>query len=398
MRILIFTEIYDSGGIDTFIINLINNWPETNDEFILISNEDYPGLINIKNRVSKSVSFQGYKNKDFLSKTQYSLTYKLLSLLLSPFYFINYVLYFYAYFNKYSYETMLVVNGGYPGGIKCIAASIASKLSNFNAKNIHNVHNLAQKKQLHSFIQEYFLDLMLTLAVDDFVTVSNAAAKSFNSSSRLFNSNISFIYNGISEEKLSEQYDHNLLKNLKISNNDRLCLMLGTFEKRKGHEFLLRSFVEVITKIPSAKLLMSGFGLPYEKEYVESLVKELNLSNNVVISDFQSDIDTLIRRASFLVLPSQSYESFGYVLVEAMLRKKPTIGTNIGGIPEVIVNNSTGYIVQKNHISLMAERIITLLTNKELSIKFGENGYRVFINKFTAKKMSSSYYKLINNQ
>ena len=398
MRILIFTEIYDSGGIDTFIINLINNWPETNDEFILISNEDYPGLINIKNRVSKSVSFQGYKNKDFLSKTQYSLTYKLLSLLLSPFYFINYVLYFYAYFNKYSYETMLVVNGGYPGGIKCIAASIASKLSNFNAKNIHNVHNLAQKKQLHSFIQEYFLDLMLTLAVDDFVTVSNAAAKSFNSSSRLFNSNISFIYNGISEEKLSEQYDHNLLKNLKISNNDRLCLMLGTFEKRKGHEFLLRSFVEVITKIPSAKLLMSGFGLPYEKEYVESLVKELNLSNNVVISDFQSDIDTLIRRASFLVLPSQSYESFGYVLVEAMLRKKPTIGTNIGGIPEVIVNNSTGYIVQKNHISLMAERIITLLTNKELSIKFGENGYRVFINKFTAKKMSLSYYKLINNQ
>ena len=398
MRILIFTEIYDSGGIDTFIINLINNWPETNDEFILISNEDYPGLINIKNRVSKSVSFQGYKNKDFLSKTQYSLTYKLLSLLLSPFYFINYVLYFYAYFNKYSYETMLVVNGGYPGGIKCIAASIASKLSNFNAKNIHNVHNLAQKKQLHSFIQEYFLDLMLSLAVDDFVTVSNAAAKSFNSSSRLFNSNISFIYNGISEEKLSEQYDHNLLKNLKISNNDRLCLMLGTFEKRKGHEFLLRSFVEVITKIPSAKLLMSGFGLPYEKEYVESLVKELNLSNNVVISDFQSDIDTLIRRASFLVLPSQSYESFGYVLVEAMLRKKPTIGTNIGGIPEVIVNNSTGYIVQKNHISLMAERIITLLTNKELSIKFGENGYRVFINKFTAKKMSLSYYKLINNQ
>ena len=239
---------------------------------------------------------------------------------------------------------------------------------------------------------------MLTLAVDDFVTVSNAAAKSFNSSSRLFNSNISFIYNGISEEKLSEQYDHNLLKNLKISNDDRLCLMLATFEKRKGHEFLLRSFVEVIAKIPSAKLLMSGFGLPYEKEYVESLVKELNLSNNVVISDFQSDIDTLIRRASFLVLPSQSYESFGYVLVEAMLRKKPTIGTNIGGIPEVIVNNSTGYIVQTNHISLMAERIITLLTNKELSIKFGENGYRVFINKFTAKKMSSSYYKLINNQ
>ena len=398
MKILIFTEIYDSGGIDTFIINLINNWPETNDEFILISNEDYPGLINIKNRVSKSVSFQSYKNKDFLSKTQYSFTYKLLSLLLSPFYFINYVLYFYAYFNKYSYETMLVVNGGYPGGIKCIAASIASKLSNFNAKNIHNVHNLAQKKQLHTFIQEYFLDLMLSLAVDDFVTVSNAAAKSFNSSSRLFNSNISFIYNGISEEKLSEQYDHNLLKNLKISNDDRLCLMLATFEKRKGHEFLLRSFVEVIAKIPSAKLLMSGFGLPYEKEYVESLVKELNLSNNVVISDFQSDIDTLIRRASFLVLPSQSYESFGYVLVEAMLRKKPTIGTNIGGIPEVIVNNSTGYIVQKNHISLMAERIITLLTNKELSIKFGENGYRVFINKFTAKKMSLSYYKLINNQ
>ena len=57
MNILIMTEIYDSGGIDTFIVNLINNWPNETDTFTLITNHNYPGLKNIKKRSISLTNF-----------------------------------------------------------------------------------------------------------------------------------------------------------------------------------------------------------------------------------------------------------------------------------------------------------------------------------------------------
>ena len=54
MKIIIFTEIYARGGVDTFLINLINNWPDKNDNFIIIYNNNYPGIDFIKKRINKN--------------------------------------------------------------------------------------------------------------------------------------------------------------------------------------------------------------------------------------------------------------------------------------------------------------------------------------------------------
>ena len=54
MKITLFTENYYRGGVDTFIITLLNNWPEAADEFTLVCNEDHPGLKDIREKLRRS--------------------------------------------------------------------------------------------------------------------------------------------------------------------------------------------------------------------------------------------------------------------------------------------------------------------------------------------------------
>ena len=60
MKICLLTENYYRGGLDTFIINLINGWPDKFDNFTIICNESHPGLIDIEKRVKKKVRFIKY--------------------------------------------------------------------------------------------------------------------------------------------------------------------------------------------------------------------------------------------------------------------------------------------------------------------------------------------------
>ena len=53
MKIALFTEIYNCGGIDTFVVNLVNNWPASDDLFVLIANSNYPGLRIIEERLTR---------------------------------------------------------------------------------------------------------------------------------------------------------------------------------------------------------------------------------------------------------------------------------------------------------------------------------------------------------
>lgn len=395
MNILIMTEIYDSGGIDTFIINLINNWPNDTDTFTLIANNNYPGLKNIKKRSLRKLSYLHYNAEEITNSSSGNTFSKIYKYFCYPLFLLKDIFLFLILFKDIKYNRILVINGGYPGGNKCRAASIASKIINPKAFNVHNIHNLALKKNFISFIQESIIDFFLTCAVDRFVTVSKSAALSFSTSSRLYNSKVSYIYNGVDNKKITNKKNIKLLKQMGINKNDKLCLMLATYEKRKGHDFLLNAFLEVSKQIPNSKLLISGFGSKEEKKYIRSLISSLKLSKSVFLTDFQEDIDTLIHRSSVVILPSQKLESFGYVLIEAMLRKKPTIGTNIGGIPEVIKNNSTGYIVDKSDVSMLSKKIITILSDPKIAYIFGIEGNKLYLKNFTAKKMSENYYKLL---
>jgi len=114
---------------------------------------------------------------------------------------------------------------------------------------------------------------------------------------------------------------------------------------------------------------------------------------NVEFLGFRKDIPHLMKSADIFVLPSKK-EAFGLVILEAFVSKLPVIASNVGGIPEIIQNGEDGMIVEAENSQKLAYAINTLLRDKEMQMKFAENGYKKVKKKFDAKIMAKNTEKL----
>jgi L-malate glycosyltransferase len=401
LKILLFTEIYDCGGIDTFIINLINSWPNKEDSFVIIANADYPGLSIVENRVTRPCEVirhnigmynELYFKSAFLNKL---LKYT------SPI-----SRYIFLYLNVFSLrklllearaDVLMVINGGYPGGDSCRAAAISWGLFSGKSKSIHNFHNIVQKASWYSSMQERMVDWLLCRYASQFVTVSRAAAESMSFRPLIASRNLTrYIHNGLEITPNVNTNEKNIREEIGISGNTPLCLMLGTYEPRKGHYFLLQAFQKVLEDVPDAHLLICGYGFPHEIKQVSGYVKDMQLHDHVHLMNFRTDISHLLSNADVLVVASQSYESFGFTSVEAMAHKVPVVATDVGGIPEVVVNGEGGYCVESSDVDSYARYIVKLLKVESLRKAQGERGYQRYRDFFTAEVMASKYADMIH--
>lgn len=408
MKILLFTEIYDCGGIDTFLVNLINYWPVDVDTFTIIANYNYPGLAVIEKGLRRQCKIIGHKiplYTNFVkSLEKLGLFGKILRtifrlLFMRYAFFIYYIFSFRKLLFEENYDRLMIINGGYSGGDSCRAAGISWGKFSKKPYSIHNYHNLAQKPVWVYSLHEYIIDLILCKFTRAFVTVSRASADSMITRPVIYKKNKPvYIYNGI-DDKFDFQDIHveDIRSELGITADSPLCLLLATYEPRKGHYFLFKAFKIVLNEIPQAHLLICGFGFPEEVSLVEKFVKELDLEKNIHLMSFRNDISNLLLNSDILVVSSQSFESFGFTSVEAMAHKVPVVATNVGGIPEVVVNGEGGYCVDKDDLEAFAGHIIELLRDKNLRRELGERGYRRYKEFFTAKRMAREYSALIKS-
>ena len=153
MRIALFTENYYVGGLDTYIITLINNWPNEDDQFILICNKSHPGINRYENEIKRDVEFiwhnhfhKNFFNKFILNFFNSVFLLKVVRRILSNMsclFLINYLFFLKKTLLKSEPDRLIVVNGGYPGGLLCRAATICWGLYSNKESSIHNFHNIA---------------------------------------------------------------------------------------------------------------------------------------------------------------------------------------------------------------------------------------------------------------
>jgi glycosyltransferase involved in cell wall biosynthesis len=209
--------------------------------------------------------------------------------------------------------------------------------------------------------------------------------------------NSKYIYNGIHATPDTES-DFNIRKNIAIC-DEPLCLMLGTYESRKGHKFIFESFKQVLKVIPEAHLVICGGGSKKEIAKVDKIRKRVVPGGNVHLFGFVHGGASIISQTDVLLIGSQEFESFGYTAVEAMIRSKPIVSTNTGGLPEVIgLDSACGYIVDHKNTSNFSERIISLLKDKELRKSMGEAGKNRANKMFNAQRMSREYLSMIKKK
>lgn len=182
---------------------------------------------------------------------------------------------------------------------------------------------------------------------------------------------------------------------------DRL-LFVGGIEPRKGLLNLLKAIKIVKKDIPDIKLHIVGE--VRKQGYYHSLLnyaKQNNLNETIIFKGELRDdkLKKEFSECSVFVFPSKE-ESFGIVLAEAEAGGKPVVASNIGGIPYVVDNNETGFLVEYGDVDTFAEKIMILLKDKKLRAEMGSAGKekaKQFSNKGIAEKYYDLYNEMIDN-
>ena len=156
------------------------------------------------------------------------------------------------------------------------------------------------------------------------------------------------------------------------------------------------AFRRVLDIVPNAHLVTCGAGTEEELIVINNSVEKASLGDNVHVLGFIANGASLINQADILLIGSQEFESFGYTAVEAMIRSKAVVSTNIGGLPEVIgTDGSCGNVVEPDDVTGFADKVISLLEDKELRESMGVAGRSRALEFFMADRMAQEYLDAI---
>lgn len=204
------------------------------------------------------------------------------------------------------------------------------------------------------------------------------------------------IYNFVDPEIFTPYTQSNDLKKLYSKNNEKIVTHISNFRKVKNTIDVIRIFKIIVSKLP-ARLLLIGHGP--DIPYLENMVKEMGLSASIEFLGEINEVAPFLAISDLFILPSRT-ESFGLAALEAMSCKVPVVASNVGGLPEVIVNGVSGYIVNPGDVNTMAEYSLKILQDEKLQKKMGDAARQIACDKFSLKRIVSQYedyYEFIMN-
>jgi glycosyltransferase involved in cell wall biosynthesis len=211
------------------------------------------------------------------------------------------------------------------------------------------------------------------------------------------------IYNGLDLNKFHPALKgEEIRKKFNINLEAPIAGTIGNFTPVKGYQYFLEAAKEIIRELPRVKFLILGTVHPLYRKYYEKMkgwAKKLEVGENLIFLKDPEDVPKVI--ASFdLFLLSSVRETLGRVIIEAMACGKPVVATRVGGIPEVVEEGITGYLVPPGDSRSLATAALKLFLDKEKASRMGKEGRRrvekLFeINKIV-EKVTRVYEGLIN--
>lgn len=167
-----------------------------------------------------------------------------------------------------------------------------------------------------------------------------------------------------------------------------VAMSVGRLDSVKGHVYFVDAAAIVAKDVPDAVCVLVGSGS--EEEVLRRRAAELRLGERLIFLGRRTDVGRLLCAADVFVLPSL-YEGFGLAAAEAMAAGLPVVGTRVGGLPEVVVDGETGFLVPPKSAEALAVPVVRLMRDVSLRSKLGEAGRRRFRLLFTAQRMVQAF-------
>jgi glycosyltransferase involved in cell wall biosynthesis len=150
---------------------------------------------------------------------------------------------------------------------------------------------------------------------------------------------------------------------------------VGEVDTRKGARYLVEALPKILAQCPAARLLIVGAATSaYAKHAREVLAPELGVADKIAWAGHRADVPELLAAMDVYTLPSLE-ETLGLSIIEAMAARLPVVATTAGGMPEVVVDGATGYLVEPKDVAALADAIARLANDAKLRAVLGSAGY-----------------------
>lgn len=181
---------------------------------------------------------------------------------------------------------------------------------------------------------------------------------------------------------------------LNLKQEDKIMLFFGFIREYKGLKHLIRAMPQIVSSFSDIKLLIVGeFFEGNKNEYLE-LIKSTGCENSIILYDGyipDKEVEKYFKACDVVVLPYESATQSGIVQI-AYSFNKPVIATSVGGLPEVVIDSKTGYLVPPCDSKSLTDAIISFYENNK-SDEFEEN-IKEEADKYSWEKLSDIIYSL----
>lgn len=388
-KVLIYTENYERGGGNQYLVDLINNIPNNFSVFILSNKEglfkedldkirikfnhseiDILSIVNLYKKISRIT-----ENKTVLFSVK--LFVKI----------FRYVLLFFfkrANFSKIKdfitdkeFDLIISCNGGYPGGLSCLDCINVAKSRHI--KTWLSVVSMPQSKSGIDFLYSGIFN-----KIDKLIVNSNEIKYEFLRTRLIKKDKIEVLYNCLPNNSIDLSPKKQIIYGAGLE--EYILGYVGRIEKAKGVFYLLDAFAELVGDFPNLKLVLVGSGADLDLAKIYCIEKEI--SEKVEFTGFYfGDINIMLRTFNLFVFPSL-WEGLPYSILEAMANSKLVVSTNVGGIPEIIEDNINGFLVPPGNSKALFEKIKSVLNDLKDYDAIQENSLNTIKSKFSENNFS----------
>ncbi|GAB4323534.1 MAG: N-acetyl-alpha-D-glucosaminyl L-malate synthase BshA [Candidatus Zixiibacteriota bacterium] len=176
---------------------------------------------------------------------------------------------------------------------------------------------------------------------------------------------------------------------------EKVVAHLSNFRPVKNVIGVVQMFAQLRRRMP-AKLLLIGDGPQTSEAY--ALAQALGVQTDVKFLGNRDDVDEILCAADAFLLPSH-YEAFGLAALEAMACGVPVVASRVGGVPELITDGVTGFLVGPDEYEAGGERLYQILSDDSVATAIRDAGLKAVTDNFTAEAVvplyEDEYYRLV---
>lgn len=226
------------------------------------------------------------------------------------------------------------------------------------------------------------------------LTVSKAVRDNLIKYEKAPENKVKVLYNAFDTKRFEQDIDcSDIIKEYGLKNK----FVIGTVGaivslEGKGQQYLIEAISKLRKDYPDIAGLIVGDGAG--KILQHDYAKQLGVDDIIKFTGYQSDIPKFLKVMNIFCLLSCGSEGFGNVNLEAEFLKVPVITTNIGGIPETVIDGVSGFIIEPRNVDMIISCVKKLISDKEFAEKMGKEGHKFVKETFSKQKMVENLTKI----